>query len=299
MRCFDNTRQNGNASLTHIDSYTDLSFIENELNWMQGACSIHIVQPLHVKGDLTEKIQQHLRKHSTNYTLQTTSDAVLLRNKDVLCLCGKDIDTMQDNKEATLYIANEWDVQRRIYVRQLNTLQKNLPESPPQLAYDGQSLQDVHEELHPRTEKLINDLMESKLPIGEFVKSLHFNEVDPRKIAAIQHSLGHILPSYMSNLYRTDLTKSLPEPTQLTSILNTKFSPLIFSSRSNNNNEVDAVAAVNTNKSYVAAQKTQEIVHAGMFYWTGEQTLFVLPKINVNRELGEKIQALSESSLSS
>jgi len=165
----------GNASLTHVDSETDLDFILDEAKLMNGDFTIDIVMPNPAQGFLYAKVRNAIERHglgdvkNSKGTLdirKTSKGTVLMRGDTLLIPEPKDIfeivfhQPLSDgNKLKGDEVEHGYgDMQLRIYTRQLNMVFSETACCKPIVIFDKSKWIDKQEKLDEKVKGFLDTI---------------------------------------------------------------------------------------------------------------------------------------------
>lgn len=198
----------GMVSLTHVDSNTDLSFINDELELMGKEFKIYLIKNTRMTGDLDVYIQGYLYAKGLSAEIQSSSEGTVLFNHrkytpqifkmtdffeivqtkpvsshNILAKLGYSIQ---------FYSGDALKFQLRTYSRQLNQALSETALQKPLLVYSKHSWKDAEVKLNADSQK--------KIAIYAAIKKLKFSNPDSAK------TFEYVYPRYLN------LLKSVEKP---------------------------------------------------------------------------------------
>ena len=204
----------GSVSLTHIDRGTDLLFIKRELALMQGKVELFLIKKTGA-GDLSLLILSEISKlklDKSNFTVHPTKESdegtvvfnhtkkipQVFSMRDFYELISPGVDKSKDNKLVSVgYITAQMSVddplefQRRIYVRQLNSVLG--PKAAPLVIYNDGASKNTTLDLDQRAQSFLNNPR----------SGLAFFDNEERG------SLAHVIPRYHELMSRMQVNSTV------------------------------------------------------------------------------------------
>ncbi|CAM3054970.1 hypothetical protein LEAN103870_14875 [Legionella anisa] len=200
----------GNVSITHVDADTDLSFIKNEIAFMDGEYTIDIIKKPG-KGNLDLKVLTALDEMGLSQIPASGKQRVLESDEGTVVynhlkkapqvfsfndfkeIATPGITPKETNKLLTLgysvetCVADPLRFQLRVYSRQLNQALSSKPTALPVLVHDSSGWLETEVKIDKEVELILNKGEIHHQPFFQSSKMQSLNHVLPRYTALVKH----------------------------------------------------------------------------------------------------------------